>query len=166
VLSAGKLRQVGDPMSVYTRPTDRFVAGFVGVPAMNFFDGRVSIDAAGVHFVCEGNIVPLPRAWESQLRPVMNEPLALAVRPTSMRMVNTTSPGLSVRVRHVELLGDQMDVHATGPGGVVNEGTTLRVACDPAGSHVFRTGAFGSRVCGGVGGSEPVKISSPGLAMV
>ena len=40
VLDAGRVRQVGTPDEVYSRPQDRFVAGFLGTPAMNFLGPR------------------------------------------------------------------------------------------------------------------------------
>ena len=42
VLRAGKIEQVGAPLDLYNDPDNRFVAGFIGSPAMNFFDGTVS----------------------------------------------------------------------------------------------------------------------------
>ncbi len=158
VMNAGNVRQIGAPMDVYDAPADRFVAGFVGVPAMNFFDGRVSIDPSGVHFVCEGNLLPLPRAWADRLAPHKAQSLSLGVRPSALRVVKD-GPGLSLRVRGVELLGDQADLHALGPGNVpviarvssrldVREGDTIRAACDPAGTHVFHHGTLGARICG------------------
>lgn len=158
VMNAGKVRQIGAPMDVYNAPADRFVAGFVGVPAMNFFDGRVTIDASGVHFVCEGNLLPLPRVWADSLAAYKAQSLSLGVRPSALRIVKD-GPGLSLRVRSIELLGDQADLHALGPGNVpviarvpsrldVREGDTVRAACDPVGTHVFHHGPLGSLICG------------------
>ena len=158
VMSAGEVRQIGAPMDVYNAPADRFVAGFVGVPAMNFLEGRVAIDASGVNFVCEGNLLPLPRTWGEALRSHIGTPLTLAVRPTAMRLTQS-GVGMSLRVRGAELLGDQMDLHTLGPGNTpvvarvssrvdVREGDTIRVSCDPIGTHIFQQGPFGLRVCG------------------
>jgi lactose/L-arabinose transport system ATP-binding protein len=52
VLRAGKIEQVGKPLDLYNNPDNRFVAGFIGSPAMNFFEGqnvggRVSVPALG-----------------------------------------------------------------------------------------------------------------------
>ena len=41
VLRAGRVEQVGEPLDLYNDPDNRFVAGFIGSPAMNFFDGRI-----------------------------------------------------------------------------------------------------------------------------
>ena len=42
VLRAGRIEQVGEPMNLYRNPDNRFVAGFIGSPAMNFLQGKVS----------------------------------------------------------------------------------------------------------------------------
>ncbi|HEY9459732.1 MAG TPA: sn-glycerol-3-phosphate ABC transporter ATP-binding protein UgpC, partial [Paralcaligenes sp.] len=51
VLSGGRVEQVGTPLSLYDRPANRFVAGFIGSPAMNFIPGvlRNDRDGASVH---------------------------------------------------------------------------------------------------------------------
>ena len=46
VLRAGRLQQCGTPLDVYHAPANRFVAGFIGTPSMNFIEGRLSEDAA------------------------------------------------------------------------------------------------------------------------
>ncbi len=57
VLRAGKIEQVGAPMELYRDPDNRFVAGFIGSPAMNFLDGRVVED--GVEVPALGSVVPV-----------------------------------------------------------------------------------------------------------
>ena len=47
VLRAGRLQQCGAPLDVYHSPANRFVAGFIGTPSMNFIEGRLCEDAAG-----------------------------------------------------------------------------------------------------------------------
>jgi multiple sugar transport system ATP-binding protein len=47
VMRAGRLQQVGTPGEVYARPANRFVAGFLGSPSMNFIEGQVAADAGG-----------------------------------------------------------------------------------------------------------------------
>ena len=47
VLRAGRLQQCGAPLDVYRSPANRFVAGFIGTPSMNFIEGRLSEDATG-----------------------------------------------------------------------------------------------------------------------
>src|SRR4029450_282427 len=49
VMDRGRLRQFDTPLEIYQRPADKFVAGFIGSPGMNFLDGR--IDRAAGRFV-------------------------------------------------------------------------------------------------------------------
>src|SRR5919112_3096099 len=61
VMNAGRVQQVDTPLVVYDRPANRFVAGFIGSPAMNFVSGAVE----GSSFVASDNAftVPLAGAW-------------------------------------------------------------------------------------------------------
>jgi multiple sugar transport system ATP-binding protein len=54
VLNEGEMMQVGTPMQLYNAPANRFVAGFIGNPPMNFFDGHV-VDQAGSSYFVEAN---------------------------------------------------------------------------------------------------------------
>ncbi|WP_435170884.1 ABC transporter ATP-binding protein [Falsirhodobacter sp. 1013] len=57
VLRAGKVEQQGAPLDLYDRPANRFVAGFIGSPAMNFVDGVVEQDGTRVRLALEGGPV-------------------------------------------------------------------------------------------------------------
>ncbi len=59
VMHDGQIQQVGPPMEVYDWPANRFVAGFIGTPAMNFIDGRLETVAAGLRFRRDGWSLPL-----------------------------------------------------------------------------------------------------------
>jgi multiple sugar transport system ATP-binding protein len=68
VLRAGKVEQVGAPLDLYNRPANRFVAGFIGSPRMNFLEGRVSrADRTGV-------TVEVPACRRSRWRPTAAAP--------------------------------------------------------------------------------------------
>jgi len=57
VMRAGKIVQVGDPLSVYNAPADRFVGGFIGNPPMNFLSAVLERDEAGLHVAIGGGRV-------------------------------------------------------------------------------------------------------------
>src|SRR5512141_417723 len=59
VLSEGRIQQVGKPIDLYKAPTNRFVAGFVGTPPMNFVEGLLSSDNGSIGFAAEGVNFPL-----------------------------------------------------------------------------------------------------------
>src|SRR5687768_5645582 len=53
VLAEGRIQQVGHPIELYQAPVNRFVAGFIGTPPMNFIDGRLANDDGAVTFAAE-----------------------------------------------------------------------------------------------------------------
>ena len=85
VMDRGRVRQIGPPEEVYREPRDRFVASFLGTPAMNFLDA----EAARVH-------VPVPAG------------VTLGVRPEHVRL---GSEGVATRVDLVEVAGSEAYVH-------------------------------------------------------
>ena len=120
VLDRGRIAQVGAPMDIYNRPANRFVAGFIGAPAMNF------LPAARVPFPAP------PRASEVGVRP---EHLSLA------------PGGIAARVTHVERLGPETLLHADAEGTALTArlggehdfevNSTVTLAADPAHLHWF-----------------------------
>ena len=62
IMNGGVICQVGTPLDIYDKPANRFVAGFIGSPPMNFFEGEIAGDAAGAAVVLAGNLrLPLAR---------------------------------------------------------------------------------------------------------
>jgi len=58
VMDAGSIQQAGSPEDVYEHPANRFVAGFIGTPAMNFFECRISRE--GSRYLLNGPGFRLP----------------------------------------------------------------------------------------------------------
>ena len=125
VLNGGRVEQVGAPLDLYRRPANRFVAGFIGAPAMNFLP-----------------VAALPPAWRRQ-----GEAAALGVRPEHL-CLDPEGP-LSGTVKRVESLGDSHLLHiALEAGGDIilrGHGTTpvrprqsVRLAADADDLHFFR----------------------------
>ena len=131
VLRNGLLQQVADPLEIYRTPANRFVAGFIGSPGMNFLEGVLRDDADGTQRF-EGGGLSLPLA---QRRSVTGEgePVTLGIRPqtlTLMPALSTDEPG-TVRgvVNAVEQLGSEQVVYCTTTGG---ERLVAVVAADAA----------------------------------
>jgi multiple sugar transport system ATP-binding protein len=83
VMNEGEIQQVDSPEVVYEHPINRFVAGFIGEPPMNFFDAAVERSAAGVRVVGEGFELDLP-AWVNDRLETWDgdaENLELGLRP-------------------------------------------------------------------------------------
>ena len=103
VLKAGVVQQFGTPEEVYRAPANQFVAGFIGSPAMNFFDAAFT--AGGVR-LSEGATFALPAAGDDdRLRSARGASLVLGVRPEHLEILPADAPGMKVTVSVVEPLG-------------------------------------------------------------
>jgi multiple sugar transport system ATP-binding protein len=109
VFNAGRIEQVGSPTAVYRRPVNRFVAGFLGSPQMNFLPAVAERDAAGL-------ALQVPGAGRLALPAECTTPLAsvhsLGVRPEHWQIsADAGAQGLQALVERVEWLGDVTLVH-------------------------------------------------------
>jgi multiple sugar transport system ATP-binding protein len=116
VLRAGRVEQVGTPLELYNSPANRFVAGFIGSPKMNFLDGtllEVQDGTATVHV--EGLVaMKFPIAAESA-KP--GDRIALGVRPEHLVAGSSGGAELNVMVTLTEQLGDETFIYGTLAGG-------------------------------------------------
>ena len=111
VLAERRVQQVGRPIDVYQAPVNRFVAGFIGTPPMNFIEGRLVDEDGAPTFLAEGARVKLPA-----VRPPASGPVTLGVRPDDLRLDGaeadaTSGDALRGRVVLVERLGASSHVH-------------------------------------------------------
>lgn len=116
VMKDGIIQQVASPFEVYERPVNRFVAGFVGTPPMNFFEGRLVRDGGKLCFDEGDNKLPLCDAHAARLAARADQPVILGVRPESLHADASTLGSAAAatkfrgRVIVTEPLGDRMDV--------------------------------------------------------
>ncbi|HVZ45848.1 MAG TPA: ABC transporter ATP-binding protein [Ramlibacter sp.] len=80
VMRGGVMQQLADPDTVYRRPANRFVASFLGSPAMNFVPGTLDAEAGTPVFRAEGIVVPLPR-YAGLSEVLAGRPVTLGIRP-------------------------------------------------------------------------------------
>jgi multiple sugar transport system ATP-binding protein len=86
VLDRGRVQQAGRPLDLYERPANRFVAGFLGWPPMNFLDGRLMTRDGGLALAVGGRELPLPPETFGP-QGVYNEgDVTAGVRPESVRV--------------------------------------------------------------------------------
>jgi ABC-type sugar transport system ATPase subunit len=144
VLADSRIQQIGRPIDIYRAPANRFVAGFIGSPRMNFVEGRVQREDGALVFLAEGMRIELPREG-----PLPAEPITLGVRPEDLLLASGSTAGDSLqgRVVLVERLGGTTHVHVEA--GVhrimavmsndsipdIGENVTLRVR--PGRVHLF-----------------------------
>jgi len=118
VLQDGRVEQVGTPMHLYEHPDNKFVAGFIGSPQMNFLAGKVAVsDANRVSCALEGlGTLTFPFRWET-LQP--NEPVTIGIRPEHVELEGDGSaPTIKGVVNIVENLGGETYLHVEVAPGV------------------------------------------------
>jgi multiple sugar transport system ATP-binding protein len=80
VMKDGNIMQTDTPLNLYNNPRNKFVAGFIGSPAMNFIEGRIEQDD-GIWFVCDGTRLKIPPATASQLHKTLGRTVTFGIRP-------------------------------------------------------------------------------------
>jgi multiple sugar transport system ATP-binding protein len=118
VLNEGVLQQIGTPRDLYEAPTNRFVAGFIGSPSMNFMDVTLEHNGAGPRLSSEGVEVVLDDSQAALLRDGGIESIALGVRPEHLTVGGPDGPGLKLTadVDVIEFLGNEELIHAQSGG--------------------------------------------------
>ena len=81
VMKDGRIQQVGSPNEVYSHPTNMFVAGFVGSPAMNFLPGRLVTEESHLLLEMDGFQLRFPRERSSKLMEHVGKKVIAGIRP-------------------------------------------------------------------------------------
>lgn len=151
VMRDGVVQQAGTPAECYGRPANRFVAGFVGMPVMNFVDATAAAGGLVAPSLGTGTVLALPPGrWPT----IPAGPATLGVRPDRVRVSAQPAPGaLQAEVRAIEALGDRMDVVlSVGSARMVarvendarlREGERAWAGIDLADAHLFEAGGDG-----------------------
>ena len=124
IMNQGALQQSGAPLEVYHHPTNRFVAGFIGSPAMNFIDATLVREAQTYWIATEGFKVKLPEAFHARVDSYAGRPVVFGVRPEDMAARDAAAGEganwLTARAEVVETLGAETFVHLScGPHSIV-----------------------------------------------
>ncbi len=102
VMHDGLIQQIGGPLEIYDYPANRFVAGFIGSPAMNFFDGIVQRDnGAATVQTPDGHSLPMPATIDA----AHGQAVTYGVRPESLSIDETAESGIPVTVEVIEPTG-------------------------------------------------------------
>ena len=162
VMNAGRVQQVDTPLALYDRPANRFVAGFIGSPAMNFVEGAITDPPATLDgrdereawFVAMDGSIAVP--WSAKgVRPARGTRLLFGVRPEDVALVPPSGTAardhalvtVPARVDLAEPLGNETFVHTTVGSHVLTArstsrelpevGASVRLTIDPARGHWF-----------------------------
>ncbi len=123
IMESGRIQQVGTPREVYTAPVNRFVAGFIGSPSMNFLDAEV-VDGDAVSVRGEGFEFPLPERLAAKARASGSRTVAIGLRPENFaapsvmsRAAGTSLSPVRLEVEVAEYIGSSQFL-AARVGGV------------------------------------------------
>jgi multiple sugar transport system ATP-binding protein len=86
VMHGGLIQQLATPKEIYRKPINRFVAGFVGSPAMNFISGKLSFSDGGPQIRCADGVQISLRGYEFTSKPEEGRPAVLGVRPEQIHL--------------------------------------------------------------------------------
>jgi multiple sugar transport system ATP-binding protein len=162
VMKDGVIQQCGAPLEVYHRPANRFVAGFVGTPPMNFLEGTVASDGGKLWFDEGTGRIVVPDWAKDALSGKVGSKVVLGVRPQAISDRPHTADGskdnvLNMKIGVVEFLGDKMDVyvstanhphviaHIDAHRGLVS-GETHPMHFDLNRMHFFELGELGAKL--------------------
>jgi multiple sugar transport system ATP-binding protein len=150
VMKDGFVQQVGEPLELYNTPANRFVAGFIGSPAMNFAPVKVSEANGALWAASEGMRIKVPAEIAARLARYAGQECVLGVRPEDLRIANSADPpdlNIDAEVEVVEQLGPEIlldtkvghttMVAAVEPTVRAKVRDRLRLAVNPERLHFF-----------------------------
>ena len=114
VMKAGEIMQVATPEEIYNKPNNLFVAGFIGSPQMNFYNGILK-EENGKYFLLGDNDelgefkFHIEETNKDILNNYIDEEVILGARPE--HMIITDGEGLKAKVMVTELLGSEIHIH-------------------------------------------------------
>jgi len=118
VMSQAKLQQVGPPQELYDHPLNKFVAGFIGSPSMNFLPVELTGSGENAVLKAEGLTVPLPSAFRDAVRATTGGGYVLGIRPEHLDVHTTDGPEATTQAKAdvVEYLGNEELLHVIVAG--------------------------------------------------
>ena len=118
VMKDGDILQVADPIALYDRPGDKFVAGFIGTPPMNFFGGTLVAEGGGLAFKADGGFsLPVAAERRAALGAHAGKPVTMGLRPedigsTAARQLQG-APCIRAKVDVIEPMGAESFIYLT-----------------------------------------------------
>jgi len=149
IMKDGYIQQIGTPQDVFNHPANLFVAGFIGMPVMNFFDAELKREGRQYFVEIGGIRVELSPDKEERLlnNDVQSQPVTLGVRPEH---TDVADKGISARVDVSEMMGSSVHLHVNADGrdviiivptidmkGNYNIGDAVHFTFDGKVAHVF-----------------------------
>jgi multiple sugar transport system ATP-binding protein len=150
VMKDGLIQQVGEPLELYNTPANKYVAGFIGSPAMNFSEVNIVAENGALFAKNAAMGIRIPDHLVARMQPHSGKPATLGIRPEDLRMAasaDSAGTTLEAIVEVSEQLGSEviLDVRVAGAGMVASVEPTVKVkpqekiklALDPRRLHFF-----------------------------
>lgn len=120
LMKDGHVQQIDSPLQIYAHPVNKFVAGFIGSPAMNFFTGKIQKTGRQLSFVEDagGITLQVPKNAEIQLKSFTDKEIVLGIRPEHIAYAKKADSGTGVTrgrvtVEVVEPMGNETYIYFT-----------------------------------------------------
>ena len=115
IMRDGYIQQIGTPQEVFNHPANLFVAGFIGMPVMNFFDAELKREGDKYFVEIAGYRVELDAEKEARLKAndVQSQAITLGVRPEH---TDIAAEGVEATVDVAEMMGSSVHLHVTAEG--------------------------------------------------
>lgn len=117
IMKDGIVQQIGTPQELFDHPANLFVAGFIGMPQMNFFDDAELVEQGGkVKVKVQGALIDLPAEISSKLQRKSGKVVA-GIRPAHVHLVDKAGPDtVSGKVDVSEMMGSEIHLHVDAQG--------------------------------------------------
>jgi multiple sugar transport system ATP-binding protein len=152
VMNGGRIEQIGTPQELYHQPKTRFVAGFIGSPAMNFIRCRLVQNGTGLRArISDAISLPVPASHTARYQAFVGKELILGLRPEHIteprRQDRDPNCEFSTTLDIVEAMGMETMVYFTvdgqevcgrvDPGSAVGPGESMRLYANMAHMHLI-----------------------------
>lgn len=112
ILNNGKIEQIGTPLELYQRPTNKFVAGFIGSPPMNLLDGTYIEEQNIPCFFISGQKLEIPREFCADFKKRGKTSFTIGIRPEHITLNPKQSPTqVKSQIYSIEELGRDIMLH-------------------------------------------------------
>jgi len=152
VMNKGLLQQVDTPQNLYDSPANQFVAGFIGSPAMNFFEAKLVGSDTALAVESQVFRLEVPEKWTADLKPHLGSAVALGLRPEDIYVradlpAGITGSAVQARLEFQEMMGNEIFLHLVdngdsfvarvSPRARVIAGEAVDLMIDTAKIHLF-----------------------------
>jgi multiple sugar transport system ATP-binding protein len=152
VMNKGILQQMDTPQQLYDYPANLFVAGFIGSPSMNFFDGKISKQNGDLHVDLKNFHVKVPKDKQKLYESMVGQDIIFGIRPEDIHNPDYAPPSIiaepvDTKIDVTELMGNEIFLYLINgdhsfvarvdPRTRVSMGDEMRVVFNMENMHIF-----------------------------